>query len=39
MYFCLPNSNKMSDEEFEDSVDLFYKTKYKPTFSDSVDDE
>jgi|LauGreDrversion4_2_1035121.scaffolds.fasta_scaffold152817_3 hypothetical protein len=29
----------MSDEDFEDGVDYFYRPKIKNTFSDSVDDE
>lgn len=29
----------MSEEDYEDSVDMFYKPKYQPTFSDSMEDE
>jgi hypothetical protein len=39
IYFCLPNSTKMNEEDYEDDVDMFYKPKYQPKYSDSLEDE
>ena len=29
----------MSEEDYEDDVDMFYKPKYQPKYSDSLEDE